>query len=389
MTEVAVLGATGSVGRQALQVIAACPDLKVRSLAAGSRAAEFTHLVRQWRPVYAAMADPAALRAVEAACADLPTRFLAGEAGLCELAADPGAGVVLAAMVGSAGLAPVLAAARHGKRIALANKEALVTGGALVTRTVREGGATLLPVDSEHSAIWQCLWGEAPASVTGLTLTASGGPFRGWDKARLESVTPAQALAHPSWRMGPKITVDSATLMNKGLEVIEAHWLFALPPQAIEVVVHPQSIIHSLVTFADGSVKAQLGWPDMRLPIQLALTWPRRLPSPVAPIDLAAVGRLDFARPDKEAFPCLDLAYRALAIGPGAPAVLNAANEIAVAAFLKGALPFAGIGRLNSAVLEGCGAMEADTLAQVLEADAAGRRRAQELLSIYAGGPPL
>jgi 1-deoxy-D-xylulose-5-phosphate reductoisomerase len=298
--------------------------------------------------------------------------------------AEHPADLVVAGLVGAVGLEPTLAAIRAGRRIALANKEVMVMAGALVRRELARRGVELLPVDSEHSAIFQALQGQRREDVAKLILTASGGPFRSWSRTEIARASVEQALDHPNWDMGPKITIDSASLMNKGLEVVEARWLFDVPPERIEVVVHPQSIVHSLVEFVDGSVLAQLGLPDMRGPIALALSHPERLPLPMPRLDLAAVGRLDFEAPDTKRFPCLELAFRALAGGEAAPAVLNAANEVAVAAFLAGGLSFPAIAGTNRAVLEewlGGHAGEAvGSLEEVLRADAWARAKAEERL---------
>ena len=299
------------------------------------------------------------------------------------MAAHP-ADLVLSALVGAVGLAPTLAAIRAGRDVALANKEVLVMAGALMLREARAHGVTLLPVDSEHSAIFQALAGQRREDVSRLILTASGGPFRTWDAARIAGATVEEALRHPNWEMGPKITIDSATLMNKGLEVIEARWLFDAPPERVDVVVHPQSIVHSLVEFMDGSVLAQLGLPDMRMPIAVALAHPERLPLDLPRLDLAALGRLEFEDPDRKRFPCLDLAYQALRGAEAAPAVLNAANEMAVAAFLAGRVPFPAIAAANGAVLEAfearAGSRTLAGLDDVIEADTWARACAREWL---------
>ena len=343
---------------------------------------------REFRPEYAVLADAAAAQKLSAAlrAEKLPTTVLHGAEALCEVAAAAEADTVMAAIVGAAGLAPTLAAVQAGKRVLLANKEALVMAGAVFMDAVVRHGATLLPVDSEHNAIFQSLPrgflpGLAEAGVRRILLTASGGPFRALPAAALAEVTPAAACAHPNWVMGRKISVDSATLMNKGLELIEARWLFGLPGERIDVVVHPQSVVHSLVEYCDGSVLAQLGNPDMRTPIAHVLAYPERIEAGVAPLDLFRIGRLDFEPPDLVRFPCLKLAYAALAEGGTAPAVLNAANEIAVQAFLDGRLHFPGIAQLVESVLEALPARAADTLAAVRMADAEARAQARKLLA--------
>ena len=349
----ALLGSTGSVGEQSLAVAAEFPErYRVVALAAGRNVEKLAAQVRRFRPALVSVAEPAGaeeLRRRLGADADLEIEV--GPAGLEAVATHP-ADLVVAGLVGAVGLAPTLAAIRAGRDVALANKEVLVTAGALVLREVKAHGVTLLPVDSEHSAIFQCLAGQRLEDVARLILTASGGPFRTWDSARIARATLKEALDHPNWDMGPKITIDSATLMNKGLEVIEARWLFDMPPERVDVVVHPQSIIHSLVELRDSSILAQLGLPDMRVPIAVALAYPERLPLDLPRMDLAAIGQLDFEEPDRKRFPCLDLAYAALAADEAAPAVLNAANEVAVAAFLEGRVSFPGIAAANAATLD-------------------------------------
>jgi 1-deoxy-D-xylulose-5-phosphate reductoisomerase len=351
MTRIAILGSTGSIGQSALAVVAAHPDrLRVVALAAGENTARFAEQVAEHAPGTIAMANAPALAAVSAALhhrgAQVPPIAVSGAEGLLAVATHPEADVVLFASSGTAGLEAVLAAIAAGKRIALANKEILVMGGAVVMDAARRHGVSVLPVDSEHNAIHQCLHGRNSSDVRRLVLTASGGPFRGWAPDDLRSVTPDDALRHPTWTMGRKITVDSATLMNKGLEVIEARWLFDVGPERIDVIVHPQSIVHSMVEFIDGSILAQLGVTDMRLPIQYAFSYPDRWPAPLPPLDLASAGRLEFEPADTSCFPCLALAFRALEGDPGLPIVLNAANEIAVAAFLESRLGFTGIPEL-------------------------------------------
>jgi 1-deoxy-D-xylulose-5-phosphate reductoisomerase len=338
-----ILGSTGSIGTQALEV---CRHLGIRvpALAAGFNIDRLEQQIREWHPQVASVADSAGARDLQKRLAGLQpaTEILYGREGCLAVATHGGAGTVLAAMVGVAGLEPVLAALAAGKDIALANKETLVAGGSLVMPLVRAGGRSLLPVDSEHSAIWQCLAGTPPDSLKRILLTASGGPFRGCRREDLRGISREDALRHPTWTMGGKITIDSATLMNKGLEVIEASWLFDCPPDRIEVVVHPQSIIHSMVELTDGSILAQMGFPDMKLPIQLALTWPERLPGtqPVFdPFDSRAC-TLTFEPPDRQTFRLLDLAYEACRRGGSLPVVLNAANEAAVGLFLENRIAF-------------------------------------------------
>ncbi len=388
MIGVSILGATGSIGTSTLDVIGRHPErYQVVAMSANSDVAGMAQLCRRHRPELVAMADPDSARALAAELAgELPEiEVAAGDAGLEAVAAHPAADQVMAAIVGAAGLRPTLAAVRAGKRILLANKESLVMAGALFMDEVARAGVEVLPIDSEHNAVFQCLpagYGRDPAAagVAGILLTASGGPFRTWPAERLENVTPEQACAHPNWSMGRKISVDSATLMNKGLEVIEAHWLFGARPDQIQVVVHPQSVIHSLVRYVDGSVLAQLGNPDMRTPIAHALAWPGRMDSGVAPLDLFEVARLDFEPPDTERFPCLALAYRAIEAGGTAPALLNAANEVAVEAFLAGELRFTAIPRVIEAVLDRLPATPAADLDALLEVDARARLLARELV---------
>jgi 1-deoxy-D-xylulose-5-phosphate reductoisomerase len=382
---IALLGSTGSIGEQTLDVVRAFPDrYRVTAMAAGRNVDKLAEQVRCFRPELVAVADAAGAEALRAKVGELGVEIVHGPAGL-EAVAVHEAELVVSALVGAVGLAPTLAAIRAGRHIALANKEVMVTAGALVLREVKAAGVRLLPVDSEHSAIFQCLEGQRPEDVHKIVLTASGGPFRTWEAGRIAQATVKEALNHPNWDMGPKITIDSATLMNKGLEVIEARWLFDVPPEEIDVVVHPQSIVHSLVEFTDGSVLAQLGLPDMRVPIAVALAHPERLPLELPRLDLAAIGQLDFEVPDRKRFPCLDLAFAALGGNEAAPAVLNAANEVTVAAFLDEQIAFPAIAAANAAVLEAHFARPGDgalrDLADVAEADAWARDRAREELA--------
>jgi 1-deoxy-D-xylulose-5-phosphate reductoisomerase len=382
-----ILGSTGSIGVSTLDVVRRHPErFRVAALCAHSKVEALFAQCVEFRPRLAVIGDAARATALAALLheAGVKTEVRHGPLALEEAAALPEVDAVMAAIVGAAGLPPTLAAARAGKKILLANKEALVMAGPVFMRLVREHGATLLPIDSEHNAIFQSL----PAAYAGdmdrhgvssLLLTASGGPFRA-STIDLENVTPEQACAHPNWVMGRKISVDSATMMNKGLEVIEAHYLYNVPPDKIEVVIHPQSVIHSLVQYVDGSVLAELGNPDMRTPIAHALAYPERIASGVPPLDLFAIARLDFERPDHRRFPCLPLAYRVLEAGGSAPAVLNAANEVAVDAFLRGRLSFTGIAGLIAATLDRLPAKPLHSLEDVLAADAEARRVAGELL---------
>jgi 1-deoxy-D-xylulose-5-phosphate reductoisomerase len=389
MRTVAVLGATGSIGASALDVIARHPErFRVGALSAHSQVEPLIALCRQHRPQHAVVADPKAFRALSDGlrAAGLSTQAHGGPQALVELAANPDCDTVVAAIVGAAGMPAVLAAAEAGKRLLLANKEAVVIAGDLLMQAVSRHGAELLPIDSEHNAIYQCL--PAPAlgaaarpGIRRIQLTASGGPFRGWSREALRSVTPAQACKHPRWSMGQKISIDSATLMNKGLEVIEAHWLFAAPADSIDVVVHPQSIVHSLVAYEDGSSLAQLGLPDMRTALACGLAWPERIDAGVALLSLTELGRLDFEAPDRVAFPCLDLAYRALRGGVAACTVLNAANEAAVSAFLQGRIAFLGIPRLVERCLDTMAGQLATDLAARLALDDECRARAEQFIA--------
>jgi 1-deoxy-D-xylulose-5-phosphate reductoisomerase len=357
MKRVAILGSTGSIGQSALAVVAAHHDrLQVVALSAGENAPRLAEQIAQHRPDTVAMATSAGLAEVQSALrtsgADLPRTVACGAEGLVAVATHPDADVVLFASSGTAALDAVLAAIDCGKTIALANKEILVMAGSIVMERAKRRGVAVLPVDSEHNAIHQCLHGREPSDVKRLILTASGGPFREYPASRLRDVSPDDALRHPTWRMGPKITIDSATLMNKGLEVIEAHWLFDVGPAQIDVVVHPQSIVHSMVELVDGSIIAQLGVTDMQLPIQYAFSYPERWQAPLAPLDLTRAGRLDFEAPDTSRFPCLALAFRALEGDAGLPIVLNAANEVAVAEFLQSRLGFASIAEIIAQSME-------------------------------------
>ncbi len=390
---VAVLGATGSIGESTLDVIARHPQrFKVVALAAHRNVARLKAQCLQFTPQFAALADPHAARQLtqELAAAGCATQVLSGPAALEELAAHPEVHSVMAAIVGAAGLRSALAAARAGKRILLANKEALVMSGPLFMREVRAGGAQLIPIDSEHNAIFQCLPADgSKAGVKRLLLTASGGPFLRTPAAQLAQVTPEQACAHPRWNMGRKISVDSASLMNKGLELIEASLLFDMPAARIEVVVHPQSIVHSLVEYIDGSMLAQLGNPDMRTPIACGLSWPERVLAGVESLDLIRAGRLEFEAPDLQRFTCLRLAQQAAAAGGSSPAVLNAANEVAVAAFLNGQLAFTGIPALIASVLDQHVSESVASLDHVFELDRWSREQSELWLKRHGSGAAL
>ncbi len=385
---ITILGATGSIGASTLDVVARHPErFQVIALTAHTDVDTLAAQCGKFRPRYAVLADVSAAARLEERLRNTApdVRVLAGGDALIEVAGLPEVDYVMAAIVGAAGLLPSLEAARRGKHVLLANKEALVMSGALFMQAVRDNHAVLLPIDSEHNAVLQCMPGgyvpgSIPPGVRNITLTASGGPFRETPATMLASVTPEQACAHPNWDMGRKISVDSATMMNKGLEVIEAGWLFSLPVADIHVVLHPQSILHSMVEYTDGSVLAQLGNPDMRIPISHALGWPDRIESGAAPLDIVATGRLQFEAPDLERFPCLALAFDAWRAGGTAPAILNAANEVAVQAFLERRLAFTDIARVIDRTLSACDSGDAHSLEAVLAADALARERATGFL---------
>ena len=379
MQSMAVLGSTGSIGTQALELVRLHPDrFRVSALTAHRNRELLFRQVREFRPDMAGLTEPGPLT-------DIPEdlrfcHWVMGKEALHAAAAEVPSDMVLVSVVGIAGLQSVMDALTAGRQVLLANKEALVTGGHLVMEAARKAGKPLLPVDSEHSAIFQCLQGAAPNRPVRLLLTASGGPFRTWDKARMDAATPAQALKHPNWSMGAKITIDSASMFNKALEIMEARWLFDMPPEKIQVVVHPQSIVHSAVEFADGAVLAQLGVPDMRVPIQYAMAYPERLTTGSRPLDLFALGQLTFEPGDPERFPALRLAGECLNEGGAACTILNGANEAAVAAFLREEIPFGGITRLVEGALNRLGHLPADTLDDIFDADAKARRAVAELL---------
>ena len=384
----AILGSTGSIGEQTLDVVAGHPDrFDVVSIAAGRRVERLVEQARQFSPGVVSVADPANVSVIRDALATSEVAgkvdVVSGDEGLLRVATEPN-DLVVAGLVGAVGLQPVLAAIRAGCAIGLANKEVMVMAGALVRREAAAHDVPIIPIDSEHSAIFQCLAGSSPNEVSRLILTCSGGPFRTWERERIENATVEEALAHPNWSMGDKISIDSATLMNKGLEVIEARWLFDVEAERVDVVVHKQSIIHSMVEYCDRSVLAQLGLPDMRVPIAVALAYPERVELDLPRLDLVELGRLDFEEPDRERFPCLDLAYRAVSGSEAAPAVLNAANEVAVEAFLGRRIRFPEIARLNSAILEAHLADHAgqrvDDLDAAIAADAWARGAASEWL---------
>lgn len=387
---ITLLGATGSIGASTLDVIARHPDrYRVFALTAHTRVDELARLCRVHHPEVAVVAGPEDAMRLQALLSGQDISILHGQDALCQVAAAAETDAVMAAIVGAAGLLPTLAAVKAGKRVLLANKEALVMSGALFMREVERSGSELLPIDSEHNAIFQCLpadfrRGLGRVGVERLLLTASGGPFRNWSLEDMQEVTPEQAVKHPKWSMGRKISVDSATLMNKGLELIEACWLFGTTPDHVQVVVHPESIVHSLVQYVDGSTLAQLGNPDMRTPIALGLAWPHRVPAGVSALELFATGSLHFEAPDERRFPCLRLAKEAMMAGGAAPAMLNAANEVAVQAFLDGRLRFTDIPVLIERTLTELPMMAADELATILEADRVARMHASRLLPVSA-----
>ena len=390
MQTITVLGSTGSIGTNTLDVIARHPDrYTVFALAAATQVELMLAQCQAFSPRYAVMASEAHARqlAERVKAEGLPVVVLSGEQALCDVSSAPEVQMVMAAIVGAAGLAPSLAAARAGKKLLLANKEALVVGGDYFMQAVKEGGATLLPIDSEHSAIFQSLPDDASnwaRRVEKIVLTASGGPFRQRDPATLSAVTPEEACAHPNWVMGRKISVDSATMMNKALEVIEARYLFDVTPDQIEVVIHPQSVVHSMVQYHDRSVVAQLGTPDMRVPIAYGLAWPERIESGASALDFASLGALTFERPDRERFPGLPLAWEALNAPSGTTAVLNAANEVAVAAFLARRLRFDRIHAVNHATLAALAPSKPGSLADLLLIDAEARAVAESVLAALA-----
>jgi 1-deoxy-D-xylulose-5-phosphate reductoisomerase len=378
---IAILGATGSVGKSTLDLVERAPDrFAVMAVTAATNVEALAGIARRTGATLAVVADESRYSDLADLLVGTNCRAAAGEEALIEAAAGE-AELVIAAIVGCAGLRPVMGAVEAGKTVALANKEALVTAGAMMTDAARSSGATLLPIDSEHNAIFQCLAGNRVEDVARLILTASGGPFRAASNETLNAATPAQAVAHPNWSMGAKISVDSATMMNKGLELIEAHYLFGLPSDRISIVVHPQSVVHSMVEFVDGSVLAQLGSADMRIPIAFALTWPNRMETPAQRLDLAAIARLDFEAPDVDRFPALRLAREALEAGGAAPIVLNAANEVAVASFLAGRISFPEITRLDHEALIGADYVAPRSISDVLEIDRVTRKRTETMMT--------
>jgi 1-deoxy-D-xylulose-5-phosphate reductoisomerase len=385
MKRLALVGSTGSVGQNTLRVVKHLSDrFTIFALAANSAVNELAEQTAAFHPVVVAISDGARVEEFRKRCRDLKIpvpEVVTGESGLRQITSAPDVDIVVSAVVGAAGLQPTYSAVAAGKTVALANKESMVVAGELLRGTAEASGARIIPVDSEHSAIDQCLRSGGRGEVGRLILTASGGPFRETPMEQFGRITPEQALKHPTWQMGKRITMDSATLMNKGLEVIEARWLFDIPADQIDIMVHPQSVVHSMVEFVDGSVVAQLGTADMRQPIQYALTYPERLPSPVAPLDWTTVSRLDFAVPDRKKFPCIELAYQAIRMGGTAPAVLNAADEVVVEAFLDRRILFSDIPSVIAATLEAHRVQPADRLEVIVEADSWARQHARRRLS--------
>jgi 1-deoxy-D-xylulose-5-phosphate reductoisomerase len=380
LKNITILGSSGSIGTQTVEIVSKYPDrFNVIGLAVNSSVELLEKQIALLKPKAVAIADVEAARKIDKELL-IGMDVHIGPAGVEELASNPEADIVLNAMVGSVGLRSTLAALKNGKILALANKESMVAGGAIVNAILHQTGSKILPVDSEHNAIFQCLVGENQDEIKRLIITASGGPFRGKTLDELGNVTREQALAHPRWTMGPKITIDSATLMNKGLEVIEARWLFDIGYEKIDVVVHPQSIIHSMVEYEDGSIKAHLGQTDMRIPIQYALSYPERLPSPVPMLDFVELGKLTFEKPDMKNFPCLAYAYESIRLGKTYPAALNAANEEAVAAFLENRLSFTGIANIVGKVLETHQPGDENDLDEVFTAENDARSKARELI---------
>lgn len=378
---VTILGSTGSIGTQGLDIVARAPSrFSLRWITCNTRWQDLVEQAKRYKPYGVALREELAWRSFREAYPTFSGPVLCGDEGICAAAADPDNDVVLSAMVGFSGVQPTMAAIRAGHVIGLANKESLVSAGAVLVPAAVLHGATLIAVDSEHSAVLQCLVGERAEDVSRLIITASGGPFRSMSRDEMTSVTPAMALKHPNWTMGAKITIDSATLMNKGFEVIEARWLFDLPGEKIDVVVHPQSIVHSMVEFIDGSVKAQMGLPTMLVPIQYALTYPNRMPLSLPRLDLASIKDLTFEAPDLDRFPCLRIAYTALEVGGSAGAVINAANEVAVASFLAGELSYLGIARTIEWTLNYIEHVSHPSLDDVVSIDAESRRRASEYI---------
>lgn len=385
MKSIIILGSTGSIGTNTLDIVQRFPeDFRVIGMTGGGNIERLEAQIRSFKPQAVAVSTESSAATLRARCLDLPVEILAGEEGITQVAAMPGAELVISAIVGAAGLVPTLAAIRSGKHIALANKEPMVMAGKLMQDEARKHGVKIFPVDSEHSAIFQSLEGHRLEDVRRLILTASGGALWTLTKEQLQDVTPERALQHPNWKMGSKITIDSATLMNKGLEVVEARWLFSISESRIDVVVHRESIIHSLVEYTDRSMIAQLGLPDMRTPISYAMRYPERLPLDLPSLDLAEVGTLTFCKPDHDRFPCLNLGYESLRVGGTMPAVLNAANEIAVDAFLNGGIRFLGIADVIRNTMDAHTCRDVSSLDDALEADRWAREKADSLVHAFS-----
>jgi 1-deoxy-D-xylulose-5-phosphate reductoisomerase len=390
MKKIVILGSTGSIGTNALDIVSKFPQrFQVLGLTAGTNVEKLEEQVRTFAPAVAAMSDETAAEQLRRRCAGLRTSVLSGSEGLVNTATMEEADLVISAIVGSAGLIPTLAAIRAGKSIALANKEPMVMAGRLMQDQARRSNVRIFPIDSEHSALFQSMEGQRIEDIRRLILTASGGPFWEFTSAQMRDVTPKEALQHPNWKMGPKITIDSATLMNKGLEVIEAHWLFDISPSQIEVVVHRESIVHSLVEYADRSVIAQLGLPDMRTPIAYAMNYPERVPLDLPSLNLAQLGRLSFCEPDVERFPCLKFGYEALRIGGSMPAVLNAANEVAVQAFLDRRIGFPAIAETIRRTMQAHQPNDLLSIEDAMDADAWARARSASLVELLAAASPV
>ncbi len=381
MKRIVILGSTGSIGSSTLDVVSRFPDrFQIVGLAAGSNDQILEDQIRTFQPKVVALSCPDAAKRLRARVGNVQVEVLDGEPGLCEVARFPQCDLVISAIVGGAGLKPTLSAIRAGRQVALANKEPMVMAGQLMQQEAHKHGVTIFPIDSEHSAIFQSMEGHRKVDIRRVVLTASGGPFWDWPATDFEDITPEQALKHPNWKMGAKITTDSATLMNKGLEVIEARWLFDLPASQIDVVIHRESIIHSLVEYCDGSVISQLGHPDMRTPISYAMNYPERVPLHPPLLDLGKIGKLTFSPPDTEKFPCLQLAYDALAGGAGLPATLNAANEVAVHAFLNNQIAFLDIPKVIEETMAAYCPTPLSTIEEVLAVDQWARRTAEEIM---------
>ena len=381
MKRIVILGSTGSIGSSTLDVVSRFPDrFQIVGLAAGSKDQILEDQIRTFQPKVVALSCPDAAKRLRARVGNVQVEVLDGEPGLCEVARFPQCDLVISAIVGGAGLKPTLSAIQAGRQVALANKEPMVMAGQLMQQEAHKHGVTIFPIDSEHSAIFQSMEGHRKVDIRRVVLTASGGPFWDWPASDFEDITPEQALKHPNWKMGAKITTDSATLMNKGLEVIEARWLFDLPASQIDVVIHRESIIHSLVEYCDGSVISQLGHPDMRTPISYAMNYPERVPLHPPLLDLGKIGKLTFFPPDTEKFPCLQLAYDALAGGAGLPATLNAANEVAVHAFLNNQIAFLDIPKVIEETMAAYCPTPLSTIEEVLDVDQWARRTAEEIM---------